>query len=192
MPGGLGLRRYFFQKDYAEAVQKLRVPSGLLLLAAFIWFARPNVASLSAGVPFSLSGLLLRGWAAGHLAKNERLATSGPFSFVRNPLYLGTLITASGVLVASQSVVLAALVIAVFALVYLPVIEREEQHLRQLFPEYEEYARLVPLLIPRWRVRSGDAPFRWSLYLRNQEYKALAGCLIGFALLIWKAIPSPS
>ena len=32
---------------------------------------------------------------------------------------------------------------------YLPVVELEEQHLRTLFPDYADYARAVPKLIPR-------------------------------------------
>ena len=38
----------------------------------------------------------LRAWAAGHLAKNSQLARSGPYASVRNPLYIGTLLVAAG------------------------------------------------------------------------------------------------
>ena len=103
------------------------------------------------GLPVSLLGLWLRGWAAGHLAKNERLATSGPYAWVRNPLYLGTLLVAAGVAIASRRWSLAVLFAAVFVLVYLPVIELEEQYLRVLFPDFDEYAARVPMLLPRGR-----------------------------------------
>ena len=140
------MRRYLFPKRYADKVQRLRVTSGFLLLAAFVWFAKPTSQSLWLGVPISLIGLSIRAWAAGHLAKNENLAMSGPYAYVRNPLYLGTLLTAAGVAVASRSWWLAGLLTVVFALVYLPVIELEEQHLRTLFPKYAAYAERVHLL----------------------------------------------
>src|SRR4051812_25639708 len=183
-------RRYWFPKRYADAVARLRVPSGFLLVIAFAWLARPDLRSLCLGVPVSIIGLILRAWAAGHLAKNQNLATSGPYAYMRNPLYVGTLLVAAGLVIAARRWELAVLFSSVFLFVYLPVIELEEQHLRNLFPEYTDYAKRVPLLLPSRRATSpGQAPFRWSLYRRNEEYNALLGFAAGLAFLIWKAIP---
>lgn len=180
------MRRYWFPKPYADLVARLRVPVGFLLLAAFAWFAAPTPASLAAGLPVATIGLWLRGWAAGHLAKNETLATSGPYGHLRNPLYLGTLLVAAGLAVAAERLLLAALFAAVFSLVYLPVIELEEQHLRELFPAYNDYAARVPLLWPRLRHAGARDAFRWRLYVKNEEYQALLGFLAGVLLLAWK------
>jgi len=177
-----------FPKRYADAVARLRVPCGFLLVAAFGWFSRPTARSLAAGLPVALLGLLLRAWAAGCLAKNERLATGGPYAYTRNPLYLGTLVVAGGLALASRSPGLAGLFAAVFLLVYLPVIQNEEQHLRKLFPGYAAYAAAVPGLWPRWRPADSGAPFRWSLYMKNQEYQAAAGFAAGSLLLLWKVL----
>ena len=179
-------RRHWFPKPYADAVARLRVSSGFVLVAAFILLSDPTRRSIAFGLPVALLGLLLRGWAAGHLAKNERLATGGPYAWGRNPLYLGTLLVAAGFALASRSPLLAAVLAAAFALVYLPVIELEEQHLRKLFPEYAGYAERVPMLWPRFRASESAPPFRWSLYWRNQEYQAMAGFLAGVGLLAWK------
>jgi protein-S-isoprenylcysteine O-methyltransferase Ste14 len=174
-----------FPKPYADAVAKLRVPGGFLLIAAFLWLSTPTWTSLAVGLPISVMGLALRAWAAGHLEKNRTLAESGPYAYVRNPLYIGTLAVASGFVIASRQWVLALLFAAVFLLIYLPVVELEEQHLRSLFPEYSDYAKRVPRLWPRL---TGDdsKPFRFAIYMRNQEYQALAGFLVGVAVLIWK------
>ena len=180
--------RYFFPKPYADFVQRLRAPSGILLLAAFAWWAAPTAQSLAIGAPISIAGLLLRGWAAGHLAKNQRLAAGGPYSYTRNPLYLGTALVAAGLVVASRQPALAALFTAAFALVYLPAIELEEQHLRNLFPAYEEYARRVPRLGFRIPGQGSPETFRLALYRQNEEYKAAAGFLAIVALLIWKIV----
>jgi len=178
--------RYFFPKPYADFAQRLRAPSGFLLLAAFAWWSAPTAQSLAIGAPISIAGLLLRGWAAGHLAKNQRLAAGGPYAYTRNPLYLGTALVAAGLLVAARQPGLAVLFTAAFALVYLPAIELEEQHLRNLFPEYEEYAQRVPRLGFRMPERGGTETFRLALYRKNEEYKAAAGFLAVLALLIWK------
>ena len=175
-----------FPKPYADLVAKLRVPSGFLLVAAFLWLASPTWTSLALGLPISILGLALRAWAAGHLEKNRTLAASGPYAYVRNPLYLGTLAVAAGFVVASRQWVLGVLFAAVFVLIYLPVVELEEEHLRSLFPEYARYAQRVPRLWPQFTVND-PKPFRWAVYRRNQEYQALAGFLVGVAVLIWLA-----
>ncbi|MDE3166390.1 MAG: isoprenylcysteine carboxylmethyltransferase family protein [Acidobacteriota bacterium] len=176
-----------FPKPYADLVARLRVPSGFLIVVVFAWFSRPTWESLAWGVPASLAGLWLRGWAAGCLAKNQQLATGGPYRFTRNPLYLGTLLVAAGLAVAARSPWLAALFAAVFLLIYLPVIQNEEQHLRKIFPGYAEYADRVPALWPRVGPALGGQTFRWALYRKNQEYQAGLGFLAGLAYLVWRA-----
>ena len=179
-----------FPKRYADLVARLRVPSGFLLVAAFAWFSRPTAESLGVGVPISILGLALRAWAAGCLAKNQQLATGGPYAFTRNPLYLGTLLVAAGLAIAARSRGLGILFAAVFLLVYLPVIQLEEQHLRKLFPEYAAYADAVPALWPKLGGMPARSDFRWSLYVKNQEYQAAAGFIVALLLLIWKVARS--
>src|ERR1700736_4031230 len=99
----------WFSKPYADFVQRLRVPIGFLLAAAFAYWSSPTASSIEWSVPISVAGLLLRGWAAGHLAKNQSLAVSGPYAFTRNPLYLGTLLVALGLVISSRQPGLAAL-----------------------------------------------------------------------------------
>jgi protein-S-isoprenylcysteine O-methyltransferase Ste14 len=139
---------------------------------------------MSVGLPVSLAGLAVRAWAAGHLAKNQRLAVSGPYAFTRNPLYLGTLITAMGLAIAGHSIGLAILFCGLFLAVYLPAIELEEQHLRAILPGYSDFAARVPLLVPRFTTELGPDTFAFSLYRKNREYQALLGWLIGAAWLV--------
>jgi hypothetical protein len=105
---------------------------------------------------------------------------------VRNPLYIGTLAVAAGFVIASSRWELGVLFAAVFLLIYLPVVELEEQHLRSLFPEYADYATRVPRLFPA-PGKAESKRFQWPVYRRNQEYQALVGFLIGVAVLIWLA-----
>lgn len=177
-----------FPKAYADFVQRLRVIFGFLLLAAFAWLSQPAPESMLVGIAISLLGLLLRAWAAGHLAKDRQLATSGPYAYIRNPLYLGTLIAALGIVIASRSVRLALIFAIAFIFVYLPAVELEEQHLREIFPEYASYAAHVHRFLPTVRGTGSEARFRWTLYRRNEEYKALLGFVTVLAWLIWKGL----
>jgi hypothetical protein len=103
-------------------------------------------------------------------------------------LYGGTLLAVGGCLIAAAQPVLAWVTLAAFLLIYTPVVEQEEQHLRKLFPEYEAYARRVPQFLPRRsRERSGQR-FAVAIYQRNKEYKALLGFLWAYAFLALKAI----
>lgn len=177
-----------FPKPYADFVARMRVPCGFVLLAAYVWLARPSLQSIARGMLVAIVGLAIRAWAAGHLEKNMALAESGPYGYVRNPLYLGTLTVAAGFVIAAERWELVALFAAVFVFVYLPVVELEEQHLSNLFPEFAHYKRRVPKLIPRMPHKPDTKPFRWGVYRRNEEYKALGGFLIGLAVLLWKAL----
>ena len=182
------MRRHWFPKPYADLVARLRVPAGFVMVAAFAWFSRPTPRSLAVGLPVSLCGLSLRAWAAGHLAKNQRLAMSGPYACTRNPLYLGTLLTAMGLAAAGHSELLAVLFATLFALVYLPAIELEEQHLSAILMGYKAYAARVPLLLPRWPDNFGYDRFSWALYKKNREYQAASGWLAGAIWLIARSL----
>ena len=114
------MSRVSFPKPYADAVAKLRVPGGFLMVAAFLWLSAPTWTSLAFGLPVSVLGLALRAWAAGHLEKNRTLAESGPYAYVRNPLYIGTLAVAAGFVIASRRWELGVLFAAVFLLIYFP------------------------------------------------------------------------
>lgn len=177
-----------FPKPYADFVARLRVPGGFVLILAFALLSRPAWESMAWGTAVALPGLLLRAWAAGHLEKNRKLTTSGPYAYMRNPLYAGSLVTAAGMVVAGRSWLLGAVFAAVFILIYLPVIELEEQHLRKLFPEFAAYAAEVPLLAPRFPGLPSEGRFRTAVFLRNEEYKAAAAFLAGLGVLAVKII----
>jgi protein-S-isoprenylcysteine O-methyltransferase Ste14 len=178
--------QYWFPKPYSDFVARVRVPSGFLLLVAFAWLSNPSRISILIGLPISVLGLWLRVWATGHLAKDQQLARTGPYAYIRNPLYAGTLIVAAGILIAARDALLGIIFILAFSLIYLPVIELEEQHLREIFPAYATYAAEVNRFFPLSKWKGLQRRFSWSLYFRNEEYKALLGFLLATAWLIWK------
>ena len=176
---------------WGKLAARVRVTSGFLVAALYVVYSRPSRTSLAVGLPVALAGLLLRGWACGHLAKNRKLAATGPFAYTRNPLYAGTLTVAAGFALAGWNAWLAALFVVYFLAVYLPVIGEEESHLRTLFPEYSQYAERVPRLVPRLTPAYRGGRFRWELWRRNREYRAGLGFLAGAVLLVVKLWTTP-
>jgi len=142
------------------------------------------------GASVSVLGLVLRAWAAGHIRKNAQLATSGPYAFTRNPLYLGSFLLGLGFTIASGRWWLGLLFAALFLGIYLPVMRVEASHLAELFgKEFEMYRKAVPLFFPRvtpFRHESPANRFDGSLYLRYREYRAALGLVIAWSLLLIK------
>jgi len=177
-----------FPKRYAEFAARLRVPAGFLVAASFLWFAQPSWQSLGLGALVALAGLGLRAWAAGHLRKNQQLATSGPYAHVRNPLYVGSLIVAAGFGLAGSHLGVALALLAFFILVYLPVVEEEEGHIAKILEGFDDYRRRVPRFFPALTPQYAQPEaFDPSLYLKNREYEALIAFLIVMGVLAAKA-----
>jgi protein-S-isoprenylcysteine O-methyltransferase Ste14 len=175
---------------YRQVVQRIRVPSGFVMLPVLILSARSTKLSLVVGAVMAIVGLVIRGWASGYLRKNQELTTSGPYGYTRNPLYFGTLFLGAGAAIAGGTLWFIALFVAFYLAIYSPVIFAEAETMRRMFPEsYESYSRQVPLFLPRLRPppSSGPGPrFERSLYMKHREYQAAMGFLLVYAILIAK------
>ena len=173
-------------------MQRWRVPLGFLCAAIFLLLARPSPSTLAIGGMVSIIGLLIRAWAAGHIRKNEALATTGPYAFTRNPLYLGSFFLGLGFTIASGRWLLALLFGGLFLGIYLPVMRVEASTLAVAFgSDYERYAQAVPLFLPRLKAYqpNEDSSIRFdrSLYLKYREYRAALGLLLAWGVLAVKA-----
>lgn len=178
----------------AALVQRARVPLGFAFAALYLWLAKPRPVSLAVGALVALAGIAVRAWSAGHIAKNSRLATTGPYAHTRNPLYLGSFLIAAGFAIAAAWW-LPIVVVFFFALVYAPTIHRESEKLHELFgADYARYARHVPAFVPRltpWRAGEpddGGGGFSLSLYQRHGEWRALLGYLAVLGWLVARLI----
>jgi protein-S-isoprenylcysteine O-methyltransferase Ste14 len=174
---------------WARVARRIRVPLSFLAAIAYVWFARPTITSLIAGILIMIPGLALRALASGHVQKDKQLTTSGPYAYTRNPLYLGSLLMAAGFAIAARSWWIVGLMLLIFVVIYVPVIAGEERYLRQTFPDYDDYARHVPRLLPRLTpygcLRSDYSSAR---YWKHREYQASIGCAVMLAILIAKLL----
>ncbi|HEY5028875.1 MAG TPA: isoprenylcysteine carboxylmethyltransferase family protein [Candidatus Angelobacter sp.] len=181
--------------SWSRVATRSRVPLGFVFAAAYFWFARPSWTSLGAGFAVAAVGVLVRALASGHIRKNAALATTGPYAFTRNPLYLGSIIIAVGFIVAARNFWIGVAALAMFAFIYLPVIMAEEKYLRSTFPGYERYASEVPRFLPRLtpyragaEVDDGSSQFSSALYLRHREYNAALGSILMLGALLLKML----
>jgi len=152
--------------------------------------ARPSVQFVAVGFALAMVGEALRIWASGHIEKTRRLATGGPYAHTRNPLYLGSLLIALGVAVASASLPVMLAVAAYFAAFYPSVIKEEAAFLESKFPqEYRDWARSVPAFLPRWSPAGPQkSRFRWATVALNREWRtalALPAAVLLLCLRRW-------
>jgi protein-S-isoprenylcysteine O-methyltransferase Ste14 len=173
--------------NWSQVARRIRVPLGFAFAGLYFWLARPTAHSLAGGGCVAVAGLILRAAASGHVRKNTELATSGPYAYTRNPLYLGSAIIALGFAGAARSGWIFLVLAAIFFAVYLPVIRAEEEFLERQFPEYRAYAERVPRLgIKLARGAKGKSRFSLRLYWQHREYNAVLGAVLMMAALVAK------
>ena len=178
-------------------LRKLRLRAVWLLIIPFYYFATPFAAALAAGVALGVVGLAIRAWAAGSIWKNEELATTGPYAYTRNPLYVGSFFLGLGVTMAGGQWIFMVLFLAFYLSVYRATTLLEEAELEEAFGEpYRTYAAAVPAFVPRLSpyrqeglgVGTGTGAerggFSLTQYVRNREWEAGLGAFAGYGALV--------
>ncbi|AFL90575.1 isoprenylcysteine carboxyl methyltransferase (ICMT) family protein [Terriglobus roseus DSM 18391] len=143
---------------------------------------------------FALAGAALRVWGAAYLGATtvqrggmvgDRIVADGPYRFVRNPLYLGTILhtIALAMLMRPDAAVLCVLLIT---LVQLRLIGREEPYLRERLGEsYSAYLMEVPRLVPSLRpcTAPGQSHPHWQQGILSEIY--IIGVAVTLAAVGW-------
>ncbi len=159
---------------------RLRVPLGFAFGLLALWLARPTPASLAIGGIVAGVGELFRLWAAGHLEKGREVTSSGPYSFTRHPLYLGSTVMGIGLAIAGSSLAVAVIVVVYLGVTLTAAMRSEEAHLTEKFgAAYPEYRS--------GRLETAARPFSLPRAMKNREYRAVIGLAIAFAVLAVKA-----
>jgi protein-S-isoprenylcysteine O-methyltransferase Ste14 len=172
---------------WSRIARRIRVPLGFIFAALYLGLARPTLAFMALSLILVIPGIWLRAYASGYVKKNTELTVTGPYAFTRNPLYLGSMLIAFGFALASRSIWIALALAALFAIIYVPVIQSEEAFLRSKFADFDSYAASVPRLLPRLSPAKGangeSGAFSPDLYRKHREYNALIGALAIYAAL---------
>ena len=158
----------------------------LMLLAVWALHPRGGHRAWLLGLVFVVLGEVVRFWAAGYISKDAVIATGGPYAYVRNPLYFGSLLLSVGYgLVSGFGLIGVIVLVALYLVFHLAAILYEEGFLKAKFGQpYLDYLRRVPRLIPSPTPRTtGAGSFSWAQALKNREQISALFALIFVALL---------
>lgn len=127
----------------------------LIVMALCRWHEFENdLLVWPVGLAVFAAGVGLRVWSQVHLHYrldvSKKLTTTGPFTYVRNPVYIANTLILAGLAVLCGLAWLAPVVLAWCAVVYHYVVRYEENHLEQKYGEpYVRYRARVPRWLPR-------------------------------------------
>ena len=131
------------------------------------------------GILILVVGTILRTWASGHLDKEGSLATSGPYRFSRNPLYVGSILIAVAIPMSQENWLLTVAIGLISLFIHLPIIGAEERVLKEKFGDaFANYCRQVPrlfsvvLFLKSLALRRDG--FNWAFFRRNRGWEPIA------------------
>lgn len=150
-------------KNIQEKIFRYRSYTPIPFLLVMLLFSRyyTNVWSIVVGFIIAFSGELIRLWGVSYAGSETRttgkvggtyLVISGPFAYVRNPLYVGNMLLYFGIGVMSFVFFPYLPVIAMlfFYFQYKFIVNEEESYLKVAFgKDYAEYYQSVPRFLPR-------------------------------------------
>jgi len=173
-------------KERFQKVTVKTIPVFILIILLII-FAKPQLPLFLVGVPLIAVGEVVRLWAAGHLSKNREVTTTGPYAYVKNPLYLGTFLIMVGFCFLASQWIILAVGLAGFFVYYAPFKKKAEaDRLRQIFGSaWDDYDQSVPDYIPRLTPyeKRGQHRWEWSRVVSNSEHESALVTLTGVVIL---------
>lgn len=165
---------------------------GLLLLLVCGIFTEPAGESrIYAGFALALVGQVWRIYAAGVIYKNKQLATTGAYSLVRHPLYLGNFLILIGFTLACANWVVVLVVLFFFWFYYPTAIKYEDSKLERIFgDQWRSWSANTPAMLPSRFKWTSNADAEWNArqsLLRNGELIISVFILICAGVLLFRA-----
>jgi len=175
-----------------KKIRRVPIFMGAFLL---IIFAKPYLIGMVIGIILIMVGEGIRIWAAGHLEKNETLTITGPYAYVKNPLYIGTILITTGFCIFADNIYLLAAATFAFCFHYIPYKKRVEgDRLKKFFGmAFEDYDQKVPDYIPQWAPYSKEkGSWKFKCFIENSEEGILLIIIAGIVLILsqpyWRAL----
>lgn len=151
----------------------LRQGIGLLMVAVCAYFAQGGLILVIIGLAMAAFGQIFRIYAAGFIHKNKQLASTGPYSLVRHPLYLGNFLILIGFALAANNLYVWAGVAAFFLIWYPAAISYEDSKLESIFEdEWREWSKNIRAIIPgkfKWADLKAEGWDTYQSLIRNGE-----------------------
>jgi protein-S-isoprenylcysteine O-methyltransferase Ste14 len=189
-------------KSFREKIFSLRSYTPIPFLLAMVVYAQPTAVTMAVGCIVAAAGECIRFWGVAYAGSLTRVTGSvgapevivaGPFARVRNPLYVGNVLTYIGIGIMSNAIfpwlVLAAAVW--FGIQYFQIVMLEESFLEKEFgAEYLDFKCNVPRFIPRLSAYvtpvQGKQLANWkeAVHSEQRTFQALSFVLI-ILLVLW-------
>ncbi len=174
-------------KNWKNYLFTYRSYTPIPFLVLMLLFARPTGVSLLIGFLITVSGELIRFWGVSYAGSETRttgavggtqLVTSGPYSYVRNPLYLGNILMYLGVGIMSNAMMpyLQLIALVYFMFQYISIVNIEEEYLSRSFSDWKEYSANVRRFIPSLKTFRGGGSLvpNFSRALRSERSSLIA------------------
>ncbi|MBN1333136.1 MAG: isoprenylcysteine carboxylmethyltransferase family protein [Synergistales bacterium] len=182
--------------EFQSLVFKLRGGIWTALYIAVLYYAQPSSRSIPMAILFVSAGQLLRFWAAGNIGlyrgekvKARELVTWGPYSLIRNPLYLANGMIGAGWSLMGGRIVFLLFLLVFFSMYNLCIIPHEESYLEKAFGQrYLQYKQRTGRFIPRrFEIPGSAGNFDPSVLLRSEIHSLLVTIIGTFVLVsrIW-------
>ena len=171
------------EEKVRRAVTWCRVPLMAIATVGLVGFMH-DVRAFCFGAPVAVLGELVQMWAGSQLHKDQHLTISGPYSHVRNPMYIGRFIIGLGFFVMTANPWLIAGYVILFAAYAHMRVQREEGRLKVIFePDYQHYCSEIRRWLPRIKPysRSESKNASWAQVCANHENINMLGVLVVLA-----------
>ena len=178
-------RRYF-------SILALLIP----LIIKILFSGKTNLSLYIAGLLVVLAGILFRIYSAGYLhgkhtvteINADFLCCSGPYSYIRNPLYVGNFLIGTGICISFNEWYGYVIFFAYFVMIYSLIVPFEEQFLTEKFGDvYLEYRKQTTRFFPgynSYKAKDTVVPLFKPAFIQELPYIAiLAAAYISFYFL---------
>lgn len=186
--------------DFAKNIFKYRSYTPIPFVIIMLFYENANIWGLIFGFAIALSGELIRLWGVSWAGSETRttgdvggtyLIVSGPFSYVRNPLYVGNILMYLGIGFMSFAIFpyLQIIALVFFLFQYSTIVKEEEGYLKKTFgADYENYSKNVRRFLPRLSAYKGlnitQPNFNLSRGLKSERRTLQAFSIVIITILI--------
>lgn len=161
---------------FSEKIEYNPIPEAIFIV---VGMSGQLIRALTVGrTPKGTSGRNIKGQIA------SQLNTSGMYSLIRHPLYIGNLLMWLGPVLFLRSLWFTLFFCLLYWLYYERIMFAEEQFLRKKFgKQYDKWSENVKAFLPAFKnYRKADLPFSFRNVLKR-EYHGLANMFIIFSML---------